>query len=188
MPRMLPREGRAPPPGSHYSPTSPKTAGGGCRVERSCRDDRHRTGARTSPSPPAPLPRCAGDKGRIRSRFGWRGRMGWRAPAEPRPRRRSSCRCSRVMDGAGTRGAERTSAVRVRDARPQGRDTGAPCRRRRKGTESGRAGGSPPLGTVVSCPTERAARPGAQRRDTPKTREQGTVNSLRDSSRNASGR
>src|SRR5215216_631245 len=46
-------------------------------------------------------------------------------------------------------------------------------RARRAGTpptQQYRGGGGPAaLGTVVSCPTQRAARPGAQRRDTPKT-------------------
>jgi hypothetical protein len=46
----------------------------------------------------------------------------------------------------------------VRDARPQGRDTGAPPQRRER-RETGRAGGSTPLATVVSLPTARAARP-----------------------------
>src|SRR5215216_4157058 len=48
----------------------------------------------------------------------------------------------------------------VRDARPEGRDGAA--------TGLCGGGGPAPLGTVVSCPTARAARPGAQRRDTPK--------------------
>src|SRR4051812_11020899 len=35
------------------------------------------------------------------------------------------------------------------------------------GADTWRGGGPARLGTVVSCPTARAARPGAQRRDTP---------------------
>jgi hypothetical protein len=56
----------------------------------------------------------------------------------------------------------------VRDARPQGQDAAARTHARPSATENGRGGGLPPLGTVVSCPTARAARPGAQRRGTPK--------------------
>jgi hypothetical protein len=82
---------------------------------------------------------------------------------------------------AGSR-AERMRGC-VRDARPQGRDTGARARVPRKRAVAWRSGGSTPLATVVSLPTARAARPGAQRRDTPKpcgsrkfctTQEQGT--------------
>src|SRR5215207_1517370 len=57
--------------------------------------------------------------------------------------------------------------VRVRDSRPQGRDTGAPALIFQIRSEAWRAGGSAPLATAVSLPTAREARPGAQRRDTP---------------------
>jgi hypothetical protein len=52
---------------------------------------------------------------------------------------------------------------RVRDARPQGRE---PVARRHSRIVPSCGGGSAPLATVVSLPTARAARPGAQRRDT----------------------
>src|ERR1700741_4211665 len=58
----------------------------------------------------------------------------------------------------------------VRDSRPQGRDTGAPASRPRICCEAWRDGGSGALATVVSLPTAREARPGAQRRDTPTSR------------------
>jgi hypothetical protein len=55
----------------------------------------------------------------------------------------------------------------VRDARPEGRDGAAPDGHPRDRLDGWRGGGPAALGTVVSCPTQRAARPGAQRRDTP---------------------
>jgi hypothetical protein len=55
-----------------------------------------------------------------------------------------------------------------RDETPrEGCAPGGPGRRRHRGYRGG--GGPARLGTVVSCPTARAARPGAQRRDTPRT-------------------
>src|SRR4051812_44782873 len=58
----------------------------------------------------------------------------------------------------------------VRDSRPEGRGTGAPARSSAIATISWRGGDSAPLATVVSLPTAREARPGAQRRDTPRSR------------------
>ena len=81
---------------------------------------------------------------------------------------RSGNEFSPLREERAGRGRGRSS-VRVRDARPQGRDTGALARARRHASRMVSAGGSAPLGTVVSCPTARAARPGAQRRDTPRT-------------------
>jgi hypothetical protein len=57
---------------------------------------------------------------------------------------------------------------RVRDARPEGRDGAARARSAAGRVDAWRGGGPARLGTVVSCLTARAARPGAQRRDTPK--------------------
>jgi bifunctional DNase/RNase len=53
----------------------------------------------------------------------------------------------------------------VRDSRPQGRDAGRGRAQQYRALPAG--GGSAPLGTVVSFPTAREARPGAQRRGTP---------------------
>jgi len=58
----------------------------------------------------------------------------------------------------------------VRDARPEGRDAAARAPGRRDRADGGRGGGPARLATVVSLPTARAARPGAQRRDTPRSR------------------
>jgi hypothetical protein len=55
----------------------------------------------------------------------------------------------------------------VRDARPQGRDAAASMPRNRRDAWGG---GPAPLATAVSLPTARAARPAAQRRDTPDQR------------------
>ncbi len=63
--------------------------------------------------------------------------------------------------------ADGAATIRVRDSRPQGRDTGAPAPNLEIRHGAWRAGGSAPLATVVSLPTAREARPGAQRRDTP---------------------
>jgi hypothetical protein len=76
--------------------------------------------------------------------------------------------CGRGAGGEGSARSATPFAVqpfRVRNARPQGREPGAEphgsivrlC-----------GGGSAHLGTVLSCPSARAARPGAQRRGTPK--------------------
>src|SRR3954465_4813280 len=71
---------------------------------------------------------------------------------------------------AGPRTAQGSARIHVRDSRPKGRDTGAPARILQIPGEAWRAGGSAPLATVVSLPTAREARPGAQRRDTPNLR------------------
>jgi hypothetical protein len=112
----------------------------------------------------------------------------------PRPRRASSrslgpaavgAEASAVGPGLGmTRGGGERECVSasptwlrccgrercVRDARPQGRDPGALAPPLQRRAETWRDGGSAQLATVVSWPTARAARPGAQRRDTPKTK------------------
>jgi hypothetical protein len=62
---------RVPPPGSHYSPTSPKTAGGGWGAEGSGLDGRRANCAGRGAPPPAPPRSFLTERGRIRSRFGW---------------------------------------------------------------------------------------------------------------------
>jgi hypothetical protein len=93
-----------------------------------------------------------------------------RRPATPVARSGEPSACDETSGrgaGSGRGVVEVLQGGRVRDARPQGREHGAPSTEPEGRERPWRAGGSPPLGTVVSCPTARAARPGAQRRDTP---------------------
>ncbi len=139
---------------SQRPPTPPPTsgeglfAGGVLRAPQSIRRDGR--------SPP--LPYGAGTRGCRLVVYG-RGGRGVRAPRGPGgldavlPSPRGSLRGEGPGEGRC-----------VRDARPEGRDPGAG---RHSSIVPACAGGSAPLATVVSLPTARAARPGAQRRDTP---------------------
>jgi hypothetical protein len=75
----------------------------GWKTEGSCLDDGHRSGARESPSPPTPLPRCRGRKGRIRVR-------GAGTEAGPAHRRRMNSGWENAMSAC----ADGSREVRVR--------------------------------------------------------------------------
>jgi len=77
----------------------------------------------------------------------------------------------RAFRSRGSAGCSLSPVPCTRSSR-EGCAPGGPGRRRardRPGNDAkpGRGGGPARLGTVVSCPTARAARPGAKRRDTP---------------------
>jgi hypothetical protein len=104
--------------------------------------------------PPGPSPLVPRGKGEVQ--------------AQVKPR--AVCEAFRSRCGGFSRSVAKLAGARqkfsgcVRDARPQGRE---PAAEPHGSIVRLCGGGSAHLGTVVSCPGARAARPGAQRRGTP---------------------
>ncbi len=168
---LVPRDGRRP---------LPQLRGrGGARARFCARNQGSCTTERPSPRPPPrsflaergrqadrartppPLPYGDGNRGCRQVVYG-RGGRGVRAPCGPgRPVRcRSPLSARKFARGGAGGGALREGCA---PAGPRTRSGGATAV-----SLTRRGGGSAPLATVVSLPTARAARPGAQRRDTPK--------------------
>jgi hypothetical protein len=169
------REGRAPP-----SPALPHKLRGGGRIR--ARWGRVRGCECPSRCDGGPLPRrpfrsflatAADPSPNFGGGVGAGGAFGDSVGSPPLPHFAPDCRprgSRRAGEGAGGWGPARMLPPGrrcrcVRDARPEGREPGA---NGHSSTVPVCAGGSAQLGTVVSCPTARAARPGAQRRDTPR--------------------
>jgi len=140
----------------------------------------HETARGRLARPPPFRGKCCAARNRAQADGGAMGgpvRGGGWIPREPTRGGGQRMRCSGSARNDRSRGVGRWSAgcplypaVRVRDARPEGRDGAARVRSSGIASTARRGGGPARLATVVSLPTARAARPGAQRRDTPTPR------------------